>query len=193
MLNLLRQCSRNGSFHLPKYYRQLQQLPDLRPTPIGHKRILPAFHHCQQFSSSPVKFCHPKDSPPTAPDGLIKVYYGVLTPQIKAVKVFSLSSSILGVIAQPVLLEQGSKIGGLPMVVALCGFVGFFTFVTPLLLHWITKKYITELHYDARKDEYVATTVTFFLRQKKVSSGRSSSMVFISFVSCSRLTSKSRM
>uniref|UniRef100_A0A182PEC0 Transmembrane protein 70 homolog, mitochondrial n=1 Tax=Anopheles epiroticus TaxID=199890 RepID=A0A182PEC0_9DIPT len=96
-----------------------------------------------------------------------RVYYGSLTPQIRAVKVFSLATSIGGIIAQPILLEQASKVGGMPMIVAVCGFAGFFTFVTPILLHLVTKRYITDLHYDSAKQQYTATTITFFLQREK--------------------------
>ncbi|XP_058066784.1 transmembrane protein 70 homolog, mitochondrial [Anopheles bellator] len=96
-----------------------------------------------------------------------RVYYGTLTPQIRAVKVFSLATSIGGILAQPILLEQANKIGGMPMIVAVCGFAGFFTFVTPILLHLVTKRYVTELNYDPKKQEYVAVTITFLLRREK--------------------------
>lgn len=96
-----------------------------------------------------------------------KVYYGILSPQIRAVKVFSLATSIGGVIAQPILLEQASKIGGTPMIVAICGIAGFFTFVTPLLLHLITKRYVTDLYYDVTTKEYTASTITFFLMKQQ--------------------------
>ncbi|XP_053674063.1 transmembrane protein 70 homolog, mitochondrial [Anopheles nili] len=100
-------------------------------------------------------------------DATNRVYYGSLTPQIRAVKVFSLATSIGGIVAQPILLEQASKVGGMPMIVAVCGFAGFFTFVTPILLHLVTKRYVTELYYDAAKQQYTATTITFFLRREK--------------------------
>jgi hypothetical protein len=168
-VNLLRQCSRQGRFQLPtKYFRQFQ-IRDihLKSSHITKKHVVQQFDIVRHLSTSTINL-RPEKVTSDQQQKLLKVYYGVLTPQIRAVKVFSLTSSILGVIAQPILLEKGSQIGGIPMVVALCGFVGFFTFVTPLLLHWITKKYITELHYDEQKDEYIATTITFFLRQKKV-------------------------
>uniref|UniRef100_A0A182JUW1 Uncharacterized protein n=1 Tax=Anopheles christyi TaxID=43041 RepID=A0A182JUW1_9DIPT len=97
-----------------------------------------------------------------------RVYYGSLTPQIRAVKVFSLATSIGGIVAQPILLEQASKVGGMPMIVAVCGFAGFFTFVTPILLHLVTKRYVTDLHYDPSKQQYTATTITFFLQREKI-------------------------
>lgn len=104
----------------------------------------------------------------TSPAEPEQIYYGTLSPKIRAVKVFSLSTSIVGLAVQPMLIEQGTKMGGVPMVVFLCGFAGLFTFVTPALLHFITKKYVTHIAYDADKDEYLANTISFFLFKKKV-------------------------
>lgn len=97
-----------------------------------------------------------------------KIYHGTLSSKMKAVKIFSLSTSAAGLAAQPILLEQGAKLGGTAMAVFLCGFAGFFTFVTPLFLHFITKKYVTEIHYSPAKDEYTATTISLFLRKNLV-------------------------
>lgn len=85
------------------------------------------------------------------------------------VKVFSLTTSFAGLIAQPVLYEQAVKLSNsTPVIVAVCGFVGFFTFVTPFLLHVITKRYVTELHYDPLTQEYIATVITFFLLRQQI-------------------------
>lgn len=84
-------------------------------------------------------------------------------------KVFSLTTSLAGLIAQPVLYEQAAKLGSsTPVIVAVCSFVGFFTFVTPFLLHVITKRYVTELHYDPLTNEYDATVITFYLTKQHV-------------------------
>lgn len=99
-----------------------------------------------------------------------QIYFGTLTPKIRAVKAFSLSTSIIGLVAQPMLVEQASHIGGTSVVILVCSFVGFFTFVTPLVLHFITKKYVTEINYDPIKDEYTATTLSILLRKKQVMS-----------------------
>lgn len=94
---------------------------------------------------------------------------GSLTPQIRAIKVFSLTTSIVGVCAQPILYEQASKLGSsTPAIVALCGVIGFFTFITPIMIHFITKKYITELYYDQQNKEYIAIIMNFFLMRKQV-------------------------
>ncbi|CAK1595978.1 unnamed protein product [Parnassius mnemosyne] len=99
---------------------------------------------------------------------LERIYYGPLTPQIKAVKVFSLSSSAAGLLAQPIILKEASSIGSTSLLVAICSVVGFFTFVTPLLLHIITKKYVTEMYYDSETSTYKAVTINFFLVPKKL-------------------------
>lgn len=91
-----------------------------------------------------------------------QVYYGLLTPQIKSVKIFSVSSSIVGIVAQPFLYTEIVKAGNIPTIVAAYSFIGFFTFITPLLLHMITKKYVTHLSYNKEKDVYIAKTVNFF-------------------------------
>lgn len=87
---------------------------------------------------------------------------------MKAVKVFSITTSLTGMAAQPIIMEQGSKLGGAPMMYFMCGVVGFFTFVTPVLLHVITKKYVSEIHYDPKSEEYTATTISFFLTRVEV-------------------------
>ena len=96
------------------------------------------------------------------------IYYGPLTPQIKGVKVFSLSSSVAGLLAQPIIIREAATIGSTSLLVAICSMVGFFTFITPILLHVITKKYVTEIHYDPATSTYKATTINFFLARKQV-------------------------
>jgi transmembrane protein 70 len=97
----------------------------------------------------------------------IQVYYGNLTPQIRAVKIFSLLSSVAGLASQPILVNQMPNLGT-PVVVALFGFVGFFTFVTPFLLHLITRKYVTHIYFNSDTEMYSAVCLNFFLRKKTV-------------------------
>lgn len=97
------------------------------------------------------------------------IFIGTLTPQIRSVKVFSLTTSLVGVCAQPMLYQKAAELGSsTPVIVAMCGFVGFFTFITPFLIHFVTKKYVTELNYDESKKEYIATVINFFLTKKQV-------------------------
>ncbi|XP_063235258.1 transmembrane protein 70 homolog, mitochondrial isoform X2 [Bacillus rossius redtenbacheri] len=101
------------------------------------------------------------------PGGVV-VYEGALARQIRAVRVFSLATSATSVAAQPFLLKEVASLGSVPAVVALLGMVGFFTVVTPVLLHLVTRKYVTELRYDARSNEYTAAVFSFLLRKKLI-------------------------
>lgn len=99
----------------------------------------------------------------------VEVYSGPLSVQIRAVKLFSLLTSTGGFVAQPVVLQKASELGThMAIVVAVSSFIGFFTIVTPVLLHLITKKYVRKIHFDPKTELYEAMTYTFFLRDKVV-------------------------
>lgn len=119
-------------------------------------------NHSQKSTNSDIS-----DKVDIGPGTWKEIYHGILTTQIRMVKLFSLSTSCLGLLMQPVLLQKfvGTHVG---LAIATGSFIGFFTFVTPLLIHWITKKYVTRLEYDPERDIYSATILTFFLREKKI-------------------------
>ena len=52
-----------------------------------------------------------------------------------------------GLAFQPVLYSYSSQ-GNVAVVVASGAFLSFFTFATPLLIHSISKKYVTKLYYN---------------------------------------------
>ncbi|XP_053642652.2 transmembrane protein 70 homolog, mitochondrial [Cherax quadricarinatus] len=123
----------------------------------------------RKFSNKEIKTSSSNTEPKVdiGPGTWKEIYHGILSTQIKMVKTFSLSTSFLGLMVQPVLLQKvvGTQMG---VILAVGSFVGFFTFITPLIIHWITKKYVTCLEYDPEKDMYSATTLSFFLRRKKI-------------------------
>ncbi|KAJ8919951.1 hypothetical protein NQ315_006480 [Exocentrus adspersus] len=80
---------------------------------------------------------------------------------------FSLSSSLVGIIAQPFLYQEIASTGNVPIIIASYSFIGFFTVVTPILLHLITRKYITHLDYNPESNTYTARTVNFFCMTKE--------------------------
>lgn len=106
--------------------------------------------------------------PEIGPSQTEQIYTGPLTDRIRAVKVFSLTTSVIGLAIQPILVEQGAKLGSTPMIIFLCSFAGFFTFVTPLFLHLITKKYVCAIYYNRTSKEYTAITISLLLRKKEV-------------------------
>ena len=100
------------------------------------------------------------------------IYKGILATQIKLVKSFSLMTSIIGLSCQPVLfMKMGAGSGNLALIIASGAFLSFFTFATPLLIHWVSKKYVVELMYNKIDDTYTAITYSLLLRKKEVSSG----------------------
>ncbi len=52
------------------------------------------------------------------------------------------------------------------MKVAIGTGLGFFTLVTPLLIHFLTKRYVTWMYYDPRTEKFTASTWSFFVREK---------------------------
>ncbi|KAJ8973076.1 hypothetical protein NQ317_002292 [Molorchus minor] len=141
--------------HNNLFYPVLLQLTKVEVTPT---RLI--FNIDNRLASTSV---NSKDSE----NNIKQIYYGVLTPQIRAVKMFSLSSSLVGIISQPFLYKEIAATGNIPVIVAAYSFIGFFTVVTPVLLHFITKKYITHLEYNTASDSYIARTVNFFCLTKE--------------------------
>lgn len=98
----------------------------------------------------------------------VSIYEGKYTNQILRVKLFSLTTSAMGLVAQPVLWQKGIEVSGTGLSMLICSVAGIFTFVTPLLLHFVTKKYAIDIIYNEKTDEYTCITVSFFLFKNKV-------------------------
>lgn len=93
------------------------------------------------------------------------IYTGRLEKDIFRVKVFSMTTSVCGLMFQPILYQQASN---LPVLIAGCSVVGFFTFVTPVLLHQLAKRHVNRITYNKEEDNYIAHTTTFFFKNKQV-------------------------
>ena len=55
------------------------------------------------------------------------------------------------------------------LMLGMGAFMSFFTFATPLLVHYVSKKYVTEMYYNRITDTYTAITYSLFLRKNQVS------------------------
>nr|SVE75364.1 EOG090X0CKL [Daphnia dolichocephala] len=105
----------------------------------------------------------------SAPDVPHQIYEGALTKQVRAVKTFSFGTSLIGVGMQPMLYEHMSAPeSSLPLMVALYSAVGIFTFVTPFLIHFVTKKYVTDITFDPTTKEYSASVYRFLPTKRKI-------------------------
>ncbi|CAG0912672.1 unnamed protein product [Notodromas monacha] len=95
------------------------------------------------------------------------IYEGPLAKQLKLVKLFSLSTSGLGLAIQPVLMNQLMAYSSGVLKVLFAGFCGFFILATPLLLHMLAKRYVIRVKWDG-DSKFVATTYSFMCREKTV-------------------------
>jgi len=95
-----------------------------------------------------------------------EIYNGILSTQIKLVKSFSLMTSFIGLAFQPILYTYSSA--NAAVVLGAGAFLSFFTFATPLLIHSISKKYVTKLYYNQVEDKYTAVVYNIFIRPKKI-------------------------
>ncbi|XP_036412247.1 transmembrane protein 70, mitochondrial [Colossoma macropomum] len=107
-------------------------------------------------------------SQPVSPEDGVLIYSGNLGKAVLGVKFFSYSTSMFSLCVMPyVLTKTGLGVSSLAMKVAFCGFIGFFTFLTPLLLHLITKGYVVRLYHNKDTDMYTAVTYSALLVEKK--------------------------
>uniref|UniRef100_A0A1B6KJ77 Transmembrane protein 70 n=2 Tax=Graphocephala atropunctata TaxID=36148 RepID=A0A1B6KJ77_9HEMI len=132
----------------------------------SYSRILAHKSH----NDCPVKVTHHKFATAASNELLGKVIYnGPLASRIRRVKIFSLSTSMMGLIAQPVIIERIMETGVSIVAMIFSGAViQFFTFVTPVVLHYFTKKYVKAMYFDPETDTYTAVTHTFFATDKLV-------------------------
>lgn len=96
-----------------------------------------------------------------------EIYYGTLTRQVRALKLFSLLTSTGGLLAQPFLYSKVVESGNTGAVLGIFAF-GVLAITTPLLIHIITKKYVTHLYYNAKEDKYIANTYNLFVQTKEL-------------------------
>ncbi|ELU02689.1 hypothetical protein CAPTEDRAFT_174427 [Capitella teleta] len=130
-----------------------QSLPLLRSTPVIATQKATLFE------------MKTEDFPARHPDRGTLVYAGTLSRMVKAAKIFSLGSSMVALGLQPFIVAQ---LDSLPRVLqfAVSGGVSFFILVTPVLLHFLTKRYVTSIYFNRDEEEFTAATYTVVLREK---------------------------
>ena len=96
------------------------------------------------------------------------IYVGTLARMVRFVKLFSLSTSLVGLSLQPTLYQHASQLPAFAAA-AVGGVVGFFILVTPVLLHLVTKRYVIRMTLDDKTGQFTAFTYTLLLRERKTS------------------------
>ncbi|XP_054483338.1 transmembrane protein 70, mitochondrial [Anoplopoma fimbria] len=96
------------------------------------------------------------------------IYSGSLGNAVRGVKLFSYSTSGTSLFLVPhTLLKTGLVVQSFALKATFCGVIGFFTFLTPVLLHLITKGYVVRMYHNPDRDTYTAITYSVFLTEKK--------------------------
>ena len=78
-------------------------------------------------------------------------------------------TSLIGLACQPVIYIKAQNSPHMALIMGTGAFLSFFTFATPLLIHHVAKKYVTELYYNEKTGMYKAITYSLLLRKKEVS------------------------
>jgi len=145
----------------------ISRLSAINISPTSHSAIITS-PLCSRLSKITVpgtellsRLCHN-----TSKEADQEIYNGILSTQIKLVKSFSLMTSCIGLAFQPILYTYSSA--NAAVVLGAGVFLSFFTFATPLLIHSISKKYVTKLYYNQVEDKYTAIVYSIFIKPKKI-------------------------
>ncbi|XP_032687777.1 transmembrane protein 70 homolog, mitochondrial [Odontomachus brunneus] len=103
-----------------------------------------------------------------APNRISEIYYGNLTKNIRSLKIFSLITSIGGLLFQPFFYMKAVENGNTEAVIGIFALISFIAVSTPILLNLVTKKYVTHIYYDPSEDKYIANTYNLFVVKKKL-------------------------
>ncbi|KAM4623665.1 transmembrane protein 70, mitochondrial [Polymixia lowei] len=96
------------------------------------------------------------------------IYTGNIGKAVLGVKMFSYTSSGMSLCLMPhILLKTGLAAQSWAVQASFCTVIGIFTFLTPVLLHLLTKGYVVRLYHDADADTYTAVTYSALLVPKK--------------------------
>ncbi|XP_074841833.1 transmembrane protein 70, mitochondrial [Carettochelys insculpta] len=105
--------------------------------------------------------------PRQSEDGRL-VYTGNMAKAVLGVKFFSYSTSVFSFCMMPyIIFKTGIGVESLLLQTAFYGIVGFFTFITPVTLHLLTKGYVVRLYHNAETDTYTAITYNAILAEKR--------------------------
>ncbi|XP_075561402.1 transmembrane protein 70, mitochondrial [Pelecanus crispus] len=139
------------------------------PAACRRRAALPAAAGAQQVASfqgvAVRSLC--TSSPHEHPEHGRLVYKGNLAKAVLGVRFFSYSTSIFNLFMMPyIMLKTGIGFESLIIQAAFYGLIGFFTFVTPVTLHVLTKGYVIRLYYKDEMDTYTAITYNAILAEK---------------------------
>jgi len=96
------------------------------------------------------------------------IYKGMLAPRIRNLKIVSFMTSGVGLCIQPMVIQKAAEVGSsLAATIGVCTIAGFFTFITPLLIHLVTRKYVTSIEYNEKKRRVLCYINFILLKTQK--------------------------
>ena len=125
-----------------------------------HRSTLSGCIHSAQFSTK-----KNNGLPKHHPEKGDLIYVGKLSTMVRYIKAFSVSTSVVGIGVQPFIFNAANQFPTI-LKVAMGGFMSFFIFLSPLLLHLITKRYVINMYYNRKTDRFTLSTYTFFVYRK---------------------------
>jgi len=96
------------------------------------------------------------------------VYVGQQADLFKGLKIFSLSTSGIGLLLQPYLLLEAQDLS-LAWAIPLFSIVNTFIFVNPILIHYLAKRYALEIYFNPDTKVFTLYRLSFFARKKAMS------------------------
>ncbi|XP_052815259.1 uncharacterized protein LOC128242215 [Mya arenaria] len=94
------------------------------------------------------------------------VYTGPLTQNVTRIKAVSLTTSLVAVFAQPFVIAAAQE--DMMMKAGVLGTISTIIFCTPVLLHLVAKKYVTDIYFNEDTKIFTFARKSFFLRRKEV-------------------------
>lgn len=86
---------------------------------------------------------------------------GTVAGRVKLLKMFSISTSIAGACLLPkIYVELGEQYSA-PAKMAVMGVTSFFVFMSPVLVHLLSKRYVAWIYYDEETNKFSASTFNF--------------------------------
>ncbi|KAG8188196.1 hypothetical protein JTE90_021219 [Oedothorax gibbosus] len=106
---------------------------------------------------------HFTSSPSPGDEGRVLVYAAPLRRRVRFTKLLSLTSSCAALAMAPVAVGEVARVS-LPLAAAVSLVTAAFL-STPLLLHWITRRYVLELHFTPETKRFDASTFDLLTRE----------------------------
>ena len=96
------------------------------------------------------------------------VYVGTVGGKMRAIKIFSLGTSFLSLCSQPFILFSIDSNQPVGITLYFTFLLNLIVMTNPVIIHFISKKYVTELFWNRSTDVFTAAIWSFFARRKEI-------------------------